>query len=121
MTKRTEKAPGRQAGSEAPGTLGDVLSPLIAGMTATRAHLLEWVQAQGMVALQEVFAAEAEALAGPKGKHQVDRSHHHWGRTGTEVTLGGDGASRWCGRGCGARRGRKRSCRRWRRGRGGIR
>ncbi len=89
MTKRTAKAPGRQAGSEAPGPLGDVLTPLIAGMTATRAHLLEWVQAQGMVALQEVFAAEADALAGPKGKHQVERSHHHWGRTGTEVTLGG--------------------------------
>jgi hypothetical protein len=69
--------------------LGDVLIPLIAGMTATRAHLLEWVQAQGGGALQEVFAAEAEALAGPKGKHQVDRSHHRWGRTGMEVTVGG--------------------------------
>jgi hypothetical protein len=33
------------------------LTPLVAGMTATRAHLLEWVQAQGLVALQEVFAA----------------------------------------------------------------
>jgi len=47
-----------------------VLTPLIAGMTAAPAHLLEWAQAQGMVALQEVFAAEAEALAGPQGKHQ---------------------------------------------------
>ena len=89
MTKRTEKAQGTQAGNEATGALGEVLTPLIAGMTATRAHLLEWVQAQGMVALQEVFATEAAALAGPKGKHQGDRSHHHWGRTATEVTLGG--------------------------------
>ena len=89
MRKRTEKAQGTQAGSASAGTLGDALTPLITGMTATRAHLLEWVQAQGLVALQEVFAAEAEAVAGPKGRHQTDRTHHHWGRTATELTLGG--------------------------------
>jgi len=34
-------------------------------MTATRAHVLEWMQAQGLVALQEVFAwAAAEAEPG---------------------------------------------------------
>ena len=89
MTKRTEKVQGTQAGSTGADTLGEVLTPLIAGMTATREHLLEWVQAQGLVALQEVFTAEAEALAGPKGKHQAARTHHHWGRTATELTLGG--------------------------------
>jgi len=89
MRKRTEQAQGTQAGSAGAGTLGDALTPLITGMTATRAHLLEWVQAQGPVALQEVLAAEAKAVAGPKGRHQADRTHHHWGRTATEVTLGG--------------------------------
>lgn len=58
MTKRAEKRQGTQAGREATGTLGDVLTPLITGMTATRAHVLEWVQAQGLVALQDVCAAE---------------------------------------------------------------
>ena len=89
MTKRTEKTQGTQAGNGAGAAWAEVLAPLVAGMTATRASLLEWVQAQGMVALQEVFATEAAALAGPKGKHQGDRSHHHWGRTATAVTLGG--------------------------------
>jgi putative transposase len=89
MRKRTEKSQGTQAGSTGAGTLGEALTPLITGMTATRAHLLEWVHAQGLVALQEVFAAEAEAVAGPKGRHQPERTHHHWGRTATELTLGG--------------------------------
>jgi len=67
----------------------EVLAPLVAGMTATRASLLEWVHAHGLVALQAVFKAEAEALAGPKGKHDADRTHHHWGATAGELTLGG--------------------------------
>jgi putative transposase len=89
MTKRTATTQGTQEANGAAGTLGDALTPLIAGMTATRAHLLEWMQAQGLVALQEVFAAEAAAVAGPKGKHQAERTHHHWGRTATELTVGG--------------------------------
>jgi putative transposase len=89
MTKRTATPPGTQGANGAAETLGDALTPLIAGMTATRAHLLEWMQAQGLVALQEVFAAEAAAVAGPKGKHQAERTHHHWGRTATELTVGG--------------------------------
>jgi putative transposase len=89
MTKRTATTQGTQGANGAAGTLGDALTPLIAGMTATRAHLLEWMQAQGLVALQEVFAAEAAAVAGPKGKHQAERTHHHWGRTATELTVGG--------------------------------
>ncbi|MEK7446487.1 MAG: IS256 family transposase [candidate division NC10 bacterium] len=89
MTKRTATTQGTQGANGAAGTLGDALTPLIAGMTATRAHVLEWMQAQGLVALQEVFAAEAAAVAGPKGKHQAERTHHHWGRTATELTVGG--------------------------------
>ena len=89
MTKRTATTQGTQGANGAAGTLGDALTPLIAGMTTTRAHLLEWMQAQGLVALQEVFAAEAAAVAGPKGKHQAERTHHHWGRTATELTVGG--------------------------------
>jgi transposase-like protein len=69
--------------------LAEALTPLVAGMTATRTHLLEWVHTLGVDALQAVFTAEAEALAGPKGKHQPARTHHHWGRTTTELTFGG--------------------------------
>jgi transposase-like protein len=29
------------------------------------------------------------ALAGPKGRHQAARTHHHWGTTATELTFGG--------------------------------
>lgn len=62
MTKRTEKGQGTQAGSEAPGTSGNVRTPLITGMTATRAHWLEWVQAQGLVALQGLHEGLCRAL-----------------------------------------------------------
>ena len=89
MTKRTEKLRTTQAGNGAGAVWAEVLAPLVAGMTATRASLLEWVHAHGLLALQAVFKAEAEALAGPKGKHAVGRTHHHWGATGTELTFGG--------------------------------
>ena len=89
MTKRTGKREGTQEGSATPRTLTDALTPLVAGMTATRTHLLDWVQGVGVSALEAVFAAEAEALAGPKGKHHAERTHHHWGHTSTELTFGG--------------------------------
>jgi len=89
MTKRTGKKQGTQAGNGAGAGWAEVLAPLVAGMTATRASLLEWVHAHGLVALQAVFKAEAEALAGPKGKHDAGRTHHHWGATAGELTFGG--------------------------------
>ena len=89
MKKTAEKGPGTQGGIGPRPGLATALAPLVAGMTATRASLLDWVHGQGVVALQEVFTAEAEGLAGPKGQHQVARTHHHWGTTGTELTFGG--------------------------------
>ena len=89
MTKRTGNAGATQAGNGRGEELAEALTPLIAGMSATRTQLLEWVHTLGVGALHAVFTAEAEALAGPKGKHQVDRTHHHWGRTATELTFGG--------------------------------
>jgi transposase-like protein len=89
MTKRTGNAAATQAGNGTGGALAEALTPLIAGMTTTRTHLLEWVHTLGVEALHAVFAAEAEALAGPKGKHHAERTHHHWGRTDTELTFGG--------------------------------
>jgi len=62
---------------------------MLAGMMATRQHLLAWVHAQGLAALDELFREEAVALAGPKGRHQPQRTHHHWGTAATELTFGG--------------------------------
>ena len=47
------------------------------------------VHAHGLAALDELFREEAVALAGPKGHHQAQRSHHHLGTTATELTFGG--------------------------------
>ncbi len=43
----------------------------------------------GVEAFNEMLRKEAEALAGPKGKHNADRGAHHWGATPSEVILGG--------------------------------
>jgi transposase-like protein len=62
---------------------------MLAGMTAARQTLMAWVHAQGLAVLDAVFREDAEALAGPKGTHQRDRTHHHWGTTSTALTFGG--------------------------------
>jgi len=62
---------------------------MLAGMSSTRQHLLAWVHAQGLAALDELFREEAVAVAGPKGRQQAQRTHHHWGTTATELTFGG--------------------------------
>ena len=71
MTKRTAKPGGTEGANGAGGALAEVLAPLVAGITATRASLLACVHAQGVVALRDVCAAEAAALAGPKGQHHA--------------------------------------------------
>src|SRR2546430_8258721 len=42
--------------------------PLVVGVEATKKGLLAFVHQMGMLALQELFAFEAAAIAGPKGK-----------------------------------------------------
>ena len=89
MTKRTAEAQRTQAENGAGRALAHLVEPMLAGMTITRHHLLAWVHAHGLAALDELFREEAVALAGPKGRHQVPRTHHHWGTTATELTFGG--------------------------------
>src|SRR5260370_19187489 len=88
MTKRTERAERTQVENGAGGEPAQLVEPMLAGMTTTRQHLLAWVHAQGLAALDELFREEALALAGPKGRHQAPRTHHHWGTTATELTRG---------------------------------
>jgi hypothetical protein len=89
MTKRPECTERTQPENRAGPELAHLVEPMLAGMTVTRQHRLAWVHAQGLAALDELFCEEAEALAGPKGRHQAPRTHHHWGTTATELTFGG--------------------------------
>src|SRR2546427_851902 len=89
MTKRTERGQRRQAENGAGPTLAHLVEPMLAGMSTTRQHLLAWVHAHGLAALDELFREEAVALAGHKGRHQPQRTHHHWGTAATELTFGG--------------------------------
>ena len=98
MKRRAETRQDPQGGSPATAPLGQVLGPLVAGMTATRQSLLEWVHTVGGIALDAVFREEAAGLAGPKGRHDPARTHHHWGRTARELTFGGRRLSVSCPR-----------------------
>jgi len=89
MPKRAERAKRTQAENGAAPDLACLVEPMLAGMTTTRQHLLAWVHAHGLAALDELFREEAVALAGLKGRHQAARTHHHWGTTSTELTFGG--------------------------------
>jgi putative transposase len=90
MIKRTEREQRTQEEKKGPGVeLGDLVGPMLTGMATTRHDLLAWVHAHGLAALDELFGAEAVALAGPKGRHQPQRTHHHWGTAATELTFGG--------------------------------
>ena len=89
MTKRTAEAQRTQVENGAGPALAHLMEPLLAGMTTTRQDLLAWVHAQGLAALDEVFREEAAALVGAKGRHQPQRTHHHWGTAPTELTFGG--------------------------------
>ena len=89
MTKRTARAQRAQAKNGAGPAPAHLVEPMLAGMTTTRQHLLAWVHAHGLAALDELFREEAVALAGPKGRHHRPRTHHHWGTAATELTFGG--------------------------------
>jgi transposase-like protein len=70
-----------------------LMLPLLVAMDATKKGLLSFVQQMGMVVLSELLATEAELIAGPKGKHVDNRTHHHWGTGTTSVSFGGRHAS----------------------------
>jgi putative transposase len=89
MKKRTRYRQGRQGECPGSSALEQLLAPLVGVMTTTRDSLLAWIHACGVAALDAVFREQAEAVAGRKGQHQTGRTHHHWGTTPTELTLGG--------------------------------
>jgi transposase-like protein len=91
MKSKAEKGQGTQGVSVGPAVekVRQLLLGMVAGMAAAKQDLMEWVQDLGLAALQEVFEADATTIAGLKGEHRADRTHHRWGTTGTELPFGG--------------------------------
>lgn len=93
MKSKAENRPRTQEAAVGMGPalerVRQLLLGMVAGMTATKHDLMEWVHEVGLAALREIFEADATAIAGPKGKHLVDRTHHRWGTTDTELPFGG--------------------------------
>lgn len=92
MKKKVAVEVGKQA-KNAPvvvlGAMQQLVLPLVVGIEATKEGLLSFVHQVGMAALNELLARDAAAIAGPKGKHALDRAAHHWGTTRTPLPLGG--------------------------------
>jgi transposase-like protein len=91
MKRKAESGQGTQGGGVAPGVekVRQLLLGMVAGMAAAKQDLMLWVQELGLAALEEVFEADAVAIAGSKGEHRLDRTHHRWGTTATELPFGG--------------------------------
>jgi transposase-like protein len=89
MKRRTEKAAGNQVVLSLVEQIGQRVLPLVAGIAATKQGLLEWVHDFGLRALDELMRDDAARIAGEKGKHRADRTHHYWGTTKSELTFGG--------------------------------
>jgi transposase-like protein len=103
MKKRAEGEIGKQgatkptAGSAKHETMSPRIAtallqlalPMFAASEALKRGLLAFVQQMGFLAFMQMLEAEAEMIAGPKGKHAEDRSHHHWGSATTTLPFGG--------------------------------
>ena len=78
MPRKSKKPVRKQTDSptvKVVGQVGQILLPMIAGIAATKADLAEWVYEQGLTALHLLLREDAEEIAGPKGKHEKERTH----------------------------------------------
>jgi len=92
MKKRTARKVRKQAGLLGPvvtPVVGQLMLPMLVGMEATKEGLLGFMHQVGMEALTGLLGAQAEQLAGSKGKHNPGRRANHWGSCPAELTLGG--------------------------------
>ena len=95
MNKRDATRVRKQAETRSTTTIAMTLAtqqlmlPLLLAIDAAKKGLLSFVQQMGMAVLSEVLAAEAAAIAGPKGRHAAGRTHHHWGTKRTPLCFGG--------------------------------
>jgi len=91
MKKEAAKKLGKQEVIPAATSiaLGQLALPMMIASEAIKKGLLAFVQQIGMLAFREMLESEAEKIAGPKGKHQGQRTHHHWGTAPTPLPFGG--------------------------------
>jgi transposase-like protein len=90
MKKKAAVKEGKQGNVFAMSVaMQQLMLPLVLAMDATKKGLLAFVQQMGMVVLHELLATEAAMIAGPKGKHAAERTHHHWGSARAPVAFGG--------------------------------
>jgi len=95
IANRNKKQGKRASGTKTisslslPEGFAQILLPLVAGAMTTKQTLHQWVYQYGIAAMQYLFAAEAETVAGPKHKKLKDREMHHWGSTETAFEFGG--------------------------------
>lgn len=92
MRKRTGKRATRQGedgAAIAGGRVGQMLLPMLAGIAATKKEFTSWVHEVGLLALRELLDGDAERMAGPKGRHQRERTHHHWGTANSPLAFAG--------------------------------
>src|SRR2546427_7624650 len=64
MTKRTARAHRTQAKNGAGPALLHLVEPMLAGMTTTRQHLLAWVHAHGLAALDATRLGRRSTIVG---------------------------------------------------------
>jgi putative transposase len=91
MKKEAAKRSRKQEGipAEMSKVLGQLMLPMMLASEAIKKGLLAFVQQVGLLAFRELLQSEAEAIVGPKGKHQEQRTHHHWGTSPTPLPFGG--------------------------------
>jgi transposase-like protein len=66
------------------------LMPVLPGLAAfVGAELREFIATMGMLALEQLLEQERTALAGPRGKHDADRTATRFGYAQGELVLGG--------------------------------
>src|SRR5512143_3409339 len=91
MKKEAAKKLGKQGGISPAASiaLGQLVLPMMLASEAIKQGLLAFVQQVGMLAFRKLMEGEAEQIAGPKGKHNPERTHHHWGTAATLLPFGG--------------------------------
>ena len=80
---------GGTAPAELTPLLQQLMLPMIAGMAATKRTFQNLVMEFGLASMQALFGAHAEALAGPKHKHQHGRTMNHWGSVASQFPFAG--------------------------------
>ena len=91
MRSRTPKQAVRQGKKRGRAKqIDQLLRPLVTGVVAkARETLTSWVECRGLEVLGEVLRADAERIAGAKGKRRRKRTANHWGTIAAEVPFAG--------------------------------